>query len=259
MPEIIGNKSMSDDKIAIVSFYSFVNVEDIDILMPKILLLGKKKYLKGTVLVAPEGVNGSISGPKEKLEFFIDELIKLTNSTDMSVKYNFADNHPFQKFKVKLKKEIVALGAGEIDVNKLKGEYIEPEDWDEFISRKDVILIDTRNDYEVEVGTFENAVNPHTNTFKEFPDWADKNKKLLEGKKIAMCCTGGIRCEKSTAFMKMLGYDEVYHLKGGILQYIDDTSNKNGKWHGDCFVFDDRGAVDDALIPSEGHWLKRES
>lgn len=250
---------MSDKEIAIVSFYSFVQVQDIDILMPKILLIGKKKSLKGTVLVAPEGVNGSVSGPKEKLEYFMDELIKLTNSEDMSMKYNFADKHPFQKFKVKLKKEIVALGAGQIDVNKLKGEYVEPKDWDDFISRDDVVLVDTRNDYEVEIGSFENAVNPNTETFKQFPEWVEKNKDILKGKKIAMCCTGGIRCEKSTAFMKMLGYEEVYHLKGGILQYIEDTGNESGKWYGDCFVFDDRVAVDDGLAPSEGLWYKRDS
>ena len=156
---------------------------------------------------------------------------------------------------VKLKPEIVALGFGEIDVNKLKGEYIEPKDWDEFISRKDVILVDTRNDYEVEVGTFEGAINPLTDTFKELPKWVEENKALFEGKKIAMCCTGGIRCEKSTAFMKMIGYKDVYHLKGGILQYLEDTNNVHGKWKGDCFVFDDRRAVDDALAPAEGHWL----
>jgi UPF0176 protein len=248
---------MLSNEIAIVSFYSFIEIEDIDILMPKILLIGKKKYLKGTVLVAPEGVNGSVSGSDENLEFFIKELVKLTKSQDISVKYNYANIHPFQKFKVKLKKEIVALGAGDINVGKLKGEYIEPKNWDNFIERDDVILIDTRNDYEVEVGTFDNAVNPYTKTFKQFPAWVEKNKDMLKGKKIAMCCTGGIRCEKSTAFMKMLGYEEVYHLKGGILQYIDDTGNKSGKWRGDCFVFDDRVAVDNELVPSEGLWYKR--
>lgn len=249
---------MHKDDIAIVSFYSFVGVEDLDVLMPKILLIGKKKYLKGTVLVASEGVNGTISGSKENTEYFIEELIRLTNSTDMSVKVNYADEHPFQKFKVKLKKEIVALGVGDIDVNNMKGEYIKPKDWDEFIKRDDVVLVDTRNDYEVEIGTFEGAINPKTETFKEFPQWVDENKELFEGKKIAMCCTGGIRCEKSTAFMKMLGYKDVYHLEGGILQYIEDKKESDGTWKGDCFVFDDRRAVDNALAPSEGMWYQRD-
>lgn len=249
---------MHEDQIAIVSFYSFVPVEDIETLMPKILLIGKKKYLKGTVLVANEGVNGSISGTKENTKYFIDELIRLTNSTDMSVKFNYAASHPFQKFKVKLKKEIVALGVGDIDVNNMKGKYINPEDWDDFIKRDDVVLVDTRNDYEVAIGTFEKSINPKTETFKEFPKWVNENKALFEGKKIAMCCTGGIRCEKSTAFMKMLGYQDVYHLKGGILQYIEDKKAEDGSWKGDCFVFDDRRAVDKALAPSEGMWYKRD-
>lgn len=242
--------------IAVISFYSFVPIEDIDILMPKILLIGKKKYLKGTILVAKEGVNGSISGSEENTKYFIQELIKLTNSTDMSVKINYCDQHPFQKLKVKLKKEIVALGVGDIDVTQMKGTYIEPKDWDDFIKKEDVILVDTRNDYEVEIGTFDKAINPQTNTFKEFPKWVSDNKEMFKGKKIAMCCTGGIRCEKSTAYMKMLGYDEVYHLKGGILQYIEDKNLEAGSWDGDCFVFDDRGAVNNKLAPS--NWLERE-
>ena len=167
---------MHKDNIAIVSFYSFVPVESVDILMPKILLIGKKKYLKGTVLVASEGLNGTVSGSKENTEYFINELIRLTNSTEMSVKVNYSQEHPFQKFKVKLKKEIVALGVGDIDVNNMKGEYIETDKWDNFIQRDDVILVDTRNDYEVEIGTFENAVNPNTETFKEFPQWVEANK-----------------------------------------------------------------------------------
>lgn len=250
---------MYNDKIAIVSFYSFVPIEDIETLMPKILLVGKKKSLKGTVLVASEGVNGSISGSEENTKYFIQELIKMTESKDMSVKFNYANIHPFQKFKVKLKKEIVALGVGDIDVNNMKGDYIKPKDWDEFIKRDDVVLVDTRNDYEVEIGTFEGAINPKTETFKEFPQWVEENKEIFEGKKIAMCCTGGIRCEKSTAFMKMLGYKDVYHLEGGILQYIEDKKESDGTWKGDCFVFDDRRAVDNALAPSEGMWYERES
>ncbi len=248
---------MLTEQIAVVSFYSFVNILEPEMLMPKLLLIGKKKSLKGTVLLAKEGFNGSISGSKENIDLLVAELVKLTNSDDISVKVNYAPEHPFQKLKIKLKKEIVTLGIGSMDVHGLKGSYIEPKDWDEFISRKDVILVDTRNDYEVEVGTFDGAINPATETFRELPKWVEQNKSKLEGKKIAMCCTGGIRCEKSTAYMRMLGYDEVYHLKGGILQYLEDTQNPNKKWKGECFVFDDRRAVDTDLHPAEGHWLER--
>lgn len=248
-----------NDKIAVLSFYSFTHIPEPEMLLPKILLVGKRKYVKGTILLAQEGFNGSLSGTKEACNLVIDELSKLSGAKEVSIKINYCDQHPFQKLKIKLKNEIVALGYGAIDVDNLKGEYIDPESWDEFISRDDVILVDTRNDYEVEIGTFEGAVNPHTETFKEFPDWVEANKKLFEGKKIAMCCTGGIRCEKSTAFMKLLGYKDVYHLKGGILQYLEDTNNKNGKWKGECFVFDDRRAVDQALDPAEGYWLIRDS
>lgn len=252
------SEKLSKNKdIAVISFYAFVNIAEPDMLIPKTLFIGKKKCVRGTILVAKEGFNGSLSGDEESCRLVIDELIKHTGADDVSIKVNYCDIHPFHKMKVKLKKEIVALGYGDIDVNRLKGEYIDSKNWDEFISRKDVILVDTRNDYEVQVGTFEGAINPLTDTFKELPKWVEENKNMLEGKKIAMCCTGGIRCEKSTAFMKMMGYKDVYHLKGGILQYLEDTGNTNGKWKGDCFVFDDRRAVNDDLAPSEGHWLVR--
>lgn len=249
--------SESQSKIAVISFYSFVNIEEPEMLIPKLLLVGKKKSVRGTILVAKEGFNGSLSADEESCMLLIDEITKLTNAIDVSVKVNYCDIHPFHKLKVKLKNEIVALKYGDLDVSNLKGEYVETKDWDEFISREDVILVDTRNDYEVEVGTFEGAINPFTEAFRELPQWAENNKDLFEGKKIAMCCTGGIRCEKSTALMKALGYKDVYHLKGGILQYLEDTNNVNGKWKGNCFVFDDRRAVNDDLLPAEGHWLTR--
>lgn len=242
---------MQEKEISIVSFYSFVNIAEPELLIPKILLIGKKKMARGTVLVAKEGFNGSISGPKEVTDAVLNEIIRLTGAIDVNVKANYDIVHPFHKFKVKLKNEIITMGVGELDVQNLKGEYIETDEWDDFIARKDVILVDTRNDYEIEVGTFEGAINPMTETFRQFPKWVMDNKEMLEGKKIAMTCTGGVRCEKSTAYLKSLGYKDVYHLKGGILQYLEDTKNINHKWHGECFVFDDRFAVDDELAPSE--------
>lgn len=247
----------SSEQVAILSFYSFVNIFDPESLLAKILLVAKKKYVKGTVILAHEGFNGSISGQEKNLHLLIDEIRSLTQAKDISVKINYCTVQPFSKIKVKLKNEIVSLKFGKIDVENLKGEYIDTEDWDQFIRRDDVITIDTRNSYEVKAGTFEGAIDPDTETFRDFPKWAEENTELFQGKKIAMYCTGGIRCEKSTAYMKTLGYNEVFHLKGGILQYLEDTKNKNGIWKGDCFVFDDRGAVTSDLSPSDGYWVKR--
>lgn len=231
---------MDNDKIAVLSFYSFTNLENLEILLPKILLIGKKRRIRGTILLALEGFNGSISGTKEEVNFLVDEIIKLTSAEDVNIKINYCDIHPFQKLKVKLKKEIIAMTVGDLDIANLKGEYIEPKDWDKFISQNNVVLIDTRNDYEVCVGTFKGAIDPKTETFKQFPKWVEQNKELLAGKKVAMFCTGGIRCEKSTAYLKKLGFNDVYHLKGGILQYLEVTHNRNRLWQGECFVFDDR-------------------
>lgn len=250
----IDNKNQ---QVAVLSFYSFVNIADPDILLPQILLVTKKKYVKGTVILAHEGFNGSICGKEENLHIIIDELRKLTGANDISVKVNYCDVEPFSKIKVKIKPEIVSLKSGAIDVENLKGEYIESKDWDRFIKRDDVVAVDTRNTYEIKVGTFEGAIDPNTETFRDFPKWAEENANMLKGKKIAMYCTGGIRCEKSTAYMKSLGYNDVFHLKGGILQYLEDTGNKNGVWKGDCFVFDDRGAVSDDLSPADGFWVRK--
>ncbi|AFB20701.1 oxygen-dependent tRNA uridine(34) hydroxylase TrhO [Rickettsia canadensis] len=242
-----------NEKIAILSTYSFVNIEEPANLIPKLLLIAKRKYVRGTILLSKEGFNGSFSGSYKNVNLVLEELIKLTGPKDVNVKINYSDFHPFQKLKVRLKKEIVAMNVDGLNVDLFKGEYIESKDWDSFITKQDVIVIDTRNDYEVEIGTFKTAINPYTKTFKQFPAWVHQNEKLLKGKKIAMFCTGGIRCEKSTSLLKSIGYDDVYHLKGGILQYLEDTQNKNNLWQGECFVFDDRRAVEDDLSPSERH------
>lgn len=249
--------SINEDKVGVLSFYSFVNIEEPEILIPKILLVAKKKYIKGTIIVAHEGFNGSISGKEEDLYYIIEQLKKFTSPKDVNVKINYCSHQPFSRIKIKLKNEIVSLKQGKLDVENLKGEYIEPKDWDQFTSRSDVVVVDTRNSYEIKAGTFKGAIDPCTETFRDFPDWAKANSDLFKDKKIAMFCTGGIRCEKSTAYMKTLGYQEVYHLEGGILQYLEDTKNTNDSWRGDCFVFDDRGAVSSDLSPSEGYWVQR--
>ncbi len=254
MTEIIKDKN-SQEEIAVLSFYSFTNIDDLETLQPKLLFIAKKKYVYGTILIANEGFNGSISGGEENVKLVLAELEKLTGANDINIKINYCQEQPFSKIKVKIKKEIIALKYKDLDVEGLKGDYIETKDWDEFIQRDDVVTVDTRNDYEVKIGTFVGAVDPKTDTFSQLPEWTKKNMDKLKGKKVAMYCTGGIRCEKSTALLKDMGIEELYHLKGGILQYLEDTKNKNGMWQGECFVFDDRGAVSDDLAPSQGYWV----
>jgi UPF0176 protein len=245
------------NKVAVLSFYSFVNIDEPDLLLPKILLIAKKKYVKGTVLIAEEGFNGSICGDEESVRLVVDHITNYTGAKDVNAKINYCNSPPFSRIKVKIKPEIVAMRLGKLDVENLKGKYIQTHEWDEFISRDDVVVIDTRNDYEIGVGTFKNSIDPKTETFGQFPSWAQNNPELFDGKKVAMFCTGGIRCEKSTAYMKSLGHKEVYHLNGGILQYLEDTGNVNNLWQGDCFVFDDRGAVSEDLSPSSGYWVEK--
>lgn len=242
---------MTNNTIIILSIYSFLHISDLKTLLPMMLLIGKKMNVKGTLLIATEGFNGYLSGTNENVYMVLEELIKLTKTKDINIKTNYCWYNPFKKFKVKIKKEIISMGVGDLDINTLKGEYIDPHYWDQFISRDDVIVIDTRNDYEIEVGTFNGSINPYTKTFKEFPNWVQQNKDLLNNRKVAMYCTGGVRCEKSTAYLKTQGFNQVYHLKGGILQYLNDTKNINNLWEGKCFVFDDRQAVNTDLSPTK--------
>jgi UPF0176 protein len=229
--------------LTVWSFYCFVQIDEPEMLLPKLLLLAKKKSIKGTILLAKEGFNGSISSSRKNAELLFAELKKLTGALDINLKINPCALQAFSKFKIKIKKEIVTLGVQGLSINALRGEYVKPEHWDEFTSKEDVVVIDTRNHYEVEIGTFQNAINPSIENFRDFPNWLENNLDILKGKKVAMFCTGGIRCEKSTAYLKKLGHSEVYHLEGGILQYFEDTKNQNAKWQGKCFVFDDRRAI----------------
>jgi UPF0176 protein len=234
---------MNDKDLTVWSFYCFVEIKEPEMLLPKILLIAKKKSIKGTILLAKEGFNGSISSTSQNAELLFAELKRLTDAKDINLKINPGKFQAFSKFKIKIKKEIVVLGVSDLAVNELKGQYIKPKDWDEFVAKKDVVVIDTRNDYEVEIGSFANAINPKTESFRDLPNWLKENFETLKDKKVAMFCTGGIRCEKSTAYLKALGHDQVYHLKGGILQYFEDTKNQNSKWQGRCFVFDDRKSL----------------
>lgn len=235
----------------VCALYKFVALEDYKAIRQPLLDAMESNGIKGTLLLASEGINGTVSGTQEG----IDALLAWLNSDDrlnpISYKLSYHENQPFYRTKVKLKKEIVTMGVEGIDPRKTVGTYVKPKDWNALISDPDVLLIDTRNDYEIEIGTFEYAVNPNTKTFREFPDYVKNNLDPKKNKKVAMFCTGGIRCEKSTAYLKEQGFEEVYHLEGGILQYLEDVPKEETLWKGDCFVFDNRVAVNHDLEKSE--------
>lgn len=233
---------------ALYHFAAFPNFKEFQI---PLLNFCNEQNIKGTLLLAHEGINGTVAGSRKA----IDALLKFIRSDEkfakLEHKESFTDETPFYRMKVRLKKEIVTMGVENIDPNEIVGTYIDPEDWNDLISDPDTILIDTRNDYEVAIGTFEGARDPKTKTFREFPDWVRQQKDLGKKTKIAMFCTGGIRCEKSTAFMKQEGFEDVFHLKGGILKYLENVEPEDSKWHGDCFVFDERVSVGHGLVQGD--------
>ncbi len=207
--------------------------------------------IKGTILLAHEGINGTVSGEAEAISQLMTYLKADPRLAELEYKLSHAEGTPFYRMKVRLKKEIVTLGVDGIDPTQTVGTYVDPQDWNALISDPDVVLIDTRNDYEVEIGTFRGAINPETETFREFPAWVAANKDRLKKPKVAMFCTGGIRCEKASAFMLENGYDDVYHLKGGILKYLETQPKDESLWDGACFVFDQRVAVEHDLKLSD--------
>ena len=231
--------------IVITAFYHFMNLPNFEELREPTLEFCKSYGLKGTILLAKEGINSTISGSREGIDKLYGYLRDEIGINDLVYKEVYHQNQPFGKMKVSLKKEIVALGVSDLDVT-VKGEYIQADKWDDFISREDVIVIDTRNKYETLIGTFDKAIDPRTDNFKQFPKWAEDHlKDVSKEQNIAMFCTGGIRCEKSTAYLKKIGFKNVFHLEGGILKYFENTEAK--KWNGSCFVFDDRVALNKKL------------
>jgi UPF0176 protein len=206
-----------------------------------------KVDVKGTLLLAYEGINGTIAGSRDGVDHVLNWLKSDPRLADFDTKDSYADEMPFYRTKVKLKKEIVTMGVEGIDPNLKVGRYIKPENWNELISDPDTILIDTRNDYEFQIGSFKNAVNPDTETFREFPNYVKQNLDPKKHKKVAMFCTGGIRCEKSTAYLMEHGFEEVFHLQGGILKYLEEVPQDKTLWQGECFVFDNRVAVNHEL------------
>ena len=239
--------SKSNLSVVVLSLYRFTKFPDFESFRTPLYNLMVSESVLGTFLLAPEGINGTISGPKKGVDAVIEWLEKDARFANLEAKESYVKEQPFFRTKVKLKKEIVTMGIGNINPNELVGTYIDPDDWNEFIADPDVLVVDTRNDYEVKIGTFINSVNLETKNFREFPDKAKKHLKSKDKKKIAMFCTGGIRCEKSTAYMKQQGFEEVFHLKGGILSYLEKVPESNSRWRGECFVFDNRVTVNHNL------------
>ena len=232
------------------TFYRFVHLSNYYDIQPVLKEFCVQHDIKGTIILAEQGINATIAGGQSALNQFFSFLDLDNRLKNIQHHKSFSTHNPFSKMKVKLRNELVRLGIENFD-NSVCGEYVSPQNWDDLISRSDVYTIDTRNAYEINFGKFKNAINPQTKCFRDFPEWAVSwaSDKVNQDPIIAMYCTGGIRCEKSTAFMKNLGFNKVYHLKGGILEYFKRTKNTNNLWEGDCFTFDDRIVVDDNLVP----------
>ncbi len=241
--------TVQENNIVVAAFYHFAAVDDAPALQPALKKVMLEQAVKGTILVTPEGLNGTISGSRVGIDAVLGFLKADPRFAGLSHKESFCGSQPFERTKVKLKRETIPLGVPVDPTN--PGTYVKPAEWNRLISRPDTITIDTRNAYETYLGTFKGALDPKTRTFKELPGWVEKHRDDLKNKKIAMYCTGGIRCEKSTAYMKSLGFDEVYHLEGGILKYLEEVPESESLWQGDCYVFDDRVAVGHGLAPSE--------
>ncbi|MBX9465927.1 MAG: rhodanese-related sulfurtransferase [Aquamicrobium sp.] len=203
--------------------------------------------IKGTLLLAHEGINGTVAGSHDAIAGLIAHLEAIPALAGLELKYSTAAEMPFHRMKVRLKREIVTMGVEDLDPARDAGAYVEPQDWNALISDPETVVIDTRNDYETAIGTFRGAVDPGTASFREFPGWAQARREDLAGRKVAMFCTGGIRCEKATAYMRSIGIEDVYHLKGGILKYLEDVPQEQSLWDGECFVFDERVSVTHGL------------
>ena len=229
--------------LTICALYKFIRLDDFEEIQVPLKIFLESLNIRGTLLLAKEGVNGTISGDNDSIMKSLDYLQKDERLVGLEYKFSYSEKPPFKRLKVKLKKEIVTLGVSNIDPIFSSGTYVKPADWNELINDPDVVLIDTRNNYEFEIGSFKGSINPNTETFREFPAYTKNNLEKYRDKKIAMFCTGGIRCEKSTAYLKSKGFENVFHLQGGILKYLEEIKEDESLWEGECFVFDDRVAV----------------
>ena len=242
------------DKYIISTFYKFLVLENYKELKIKFDKSLSKTNIKGTILLANEGVNGTIAGSESDLKKFFLYIDKFSQFKDITPKFSSSNKNPFLRMKVRLKKEIVTIGIPEVSPSNLVGKYLNVEEWNEFLNESDSMIIDTRNNYEVSIGTFKNSINPKIKSFRDFPKWVQKNlidKKISKKSKIGMFCTGGIRCEKSTSYLKQLGFENVFHLDGGILKYLENVKSDENEWKGECFVFDYRVSLNNSLEKGE--------
>ena len=237
----------SNPSVVVLSLYRFSKFPDFKLFRTPLYDLMVAESVLGTFLLAPEGINGTIAGPRGGVDAVIKWLEKDDRFLSLEIKESYVDEQPFHRIKVKLKKEIVTMGIEDIDPNDLVGTYVEPSDWNRLIENPDVLVLDTRNTYETKIGTFKNSVNLETENFRDFPNKVSQILNSKNQKKIAMFCTGGIRCEKSTAYLKKQGFEEVFHLKGGILNYLEKVPESSSTWRGECFVFDNRVTVNHDL------------
>lgn len=247
---------MNQEPIIIAALYKFVTLDDYEALREPILQVCAEHEVKGTLLLAQEGINGTIAGSRAGVDAVLAYLRRDWRLQDLAHKESFmtaseSEPPPFYRMKVKLKKEIVTLGLPEIDPTEMVGRYVPPRAWNQLISDPEVLLIDTRNEYEYSVGTFKGAANPETFSFRDFPHYVQENLDPTQHKKVAMFCTGGIRCEKATSYLRGLGFEEVYHLQGGILKYLEEVPVEESLWEGECFVFDNRVTVNHDLQPGQ--------
>jgi UPF0176 protein len=237
------------------AMYHFVDLQHFEKLREPLLQFCVGHQIKGTIILADEGINGTVAGSEnsihELLHFLKTDLLFEGNFKNLAHKESWSDKHPFYRMKVKLKKEIVTLGVLGVSPTKMVGTYVKPQDWNAIITDPEVVLIDTRNDYEYAIGTFKNAINPKTNTFREFPEYVKTHFDPKKHRKVAMFCTGGIRCEKASSYMMSEGFDEIYHLEGGILKYLEEVKPDESLWQGECFVFDQRVAIKHGLEVGE--------
>ena len=245
------NLSPSNTPILVAALYRFARWAGHEDLREPLASFCSERGIKGTLLLASEGINGTVAGSDATISELLSYLEAIPALSGLEVKFSRAAHIPFHRMKVRLKKEIVTMGIEGVDSLDSVGAYVAPSDWNALISDPETVVIDTRNDYEVSLGTFRRALDPHTTSFSEFPAWARENRAALEGRKVAMFCTGGIRCEKATAFMKSIGVEDVFHLKGGILKYLEEVPQSESLWDGECFVFDERVSVTHGLMEGD--------
>ena len=235
--------------IVVAALYKFAPLDELQSVQSLLLQTGEEARVKGTLLIAPEGVNGTLAGPRAGIDRFLGAIRALPGFADIEHKESFAETPPFGRLRVRIKQEIVTIREPLANPNIAVGTYVDPADWNALIADPEVIVVDTRNDYEVAIGTFERALDPKTTSFGQFPDWVRQNLDASAKPKVAMFCTGGIRCEKASALLKNMGFDDVYHLKGGILKYLEEVPATESKWQGECFVFDGRVSLRHGLEP----------